>query len=153
MDNIQLLGIDASLIFWGAIVVLAALVELSTVALVSIWFVFGGIAAFIAGFLGYDFLTQTTIFVLLSLLLFLLTRPMVGKITRNPIPTNTDSLVGQSGKTIVEINDIQGTGRVMIQGQDWSAKSSNGTIIPVQQTVKIDKIEGVTLYVTPIANS
>lgn len=150
MDNFwNLTEMNIQMIFWGLIVVLSAIVEISTVALVSIWFVIGGIGAFIAAWYGCSFLIQLSIFVLTSVALFLLTRPMVKKINREYTPTNTDSLIGREALTVSEIDVIKGTGRALVDGQDWAAKSSNGKNIPENTVVIIDKIEGVTLFVSP----
>ena len=116
----ELTEIQMQMILWGTIVVLAAIVELNTFALVSLWFVIGGIAAFVAAYLGVPFLGQFTIFVLTSGIIGIIMIPFVRKRNKNYTPTNTDSLVGHEGITESELNVITGTGRAMgcvLQGQ------------------------------------
>lgn len=141
--------IQMQMILWGVITILAAIVELNTFALVSLWFVIGGIAAFIAAYFNVPFLWQFAIFVLTSGIIGIVMVPYVKKRNSSYTPTNTDSLVGHDGITESELNVITGAGRALVDGQSWAAKSVTGENIPANTVVVIEKIEGVTLYVKP----
>lgn len=52
------------------------------------------------------------------------------------------------GKIIVPINLIEGTGRVLVSGSDWSAVSDED--IPKDTLVRVEAIEGVKLRVKRI---
>ncbi len=52
--------------FWILAVVILALVEFGTLALVSVWFVAGGLAALIAALFGAPFWLQMVLFVTVS---------------------------------------------------------------------------------------
>ena len=145
----ELTEIQTQMILWGAIALLAAIVELSTLALVSMWFAIGGVAAFFAAYFGVPFLWQFAIFVLTSLILSVVMIPFVRKRNQNYEPTNSDSLVGREAITESELNVLTRTGRVMVDGQSWSGFSTTGSNIPANTIVVIKKIEGVTLYVEP----
>ena len=149
LNLLELTEIQMQMILWGTIVVLAAIVELNTLALVSLWFVIGGIAAFVAAYFNVPFLWQFAIFVLTSGVIGIIMIPYVRKRNSNYTPTNTDSLVGHEGITQSELNVITGSGRVMLDGQSWAAKSVTGTNVPVNTVVVVEKIEGVTLFVRP----
>lgn len=148
MDFLNELGINLELLIWGAVIVLSIVLEMGTAALVSIWFVFGAIAAFFAAYLGQPFLYQMYWFVGLSTALFLLIRPLAGNVNGSKTPTNTDALIGQTAVVNSEINLERGVGRVEVQGLSWSAKPLNGNVIPVGTIVKIERIEGVTMVVS-----
>ena len=75
--------------------------------------------------------------------------PYVRKRNSAYTPTNTDRLVGHEGKTESELDVITGSGRVLLDGQSWAAKSVTGANIPVNTVVVVEKIEGVTLFVRP----
>ena len=145
----ELTEIQMQMILWGTIVVLAAIVELNTFALVSLWFVIGGIASFVAAYFNVPFLWQFAIFVLTSGVIGIIMIPYVRKRNSSYTPTNTDSLVGHEGKTESELDVITGAGRVLLDGQSWMAKSVTGSNIPANTVVVIEKIEGVTLFVRP----
>ena len=149
LELTELTEIPMQMILWGTIVVLAAIIELNTFALVSLWFVIGGIAAFVAAYFDVAFLWQFAIFVLTSGVIGIIMIPYVKKRNSSYTPTNTDSLVGHEGITESELNVVTGSGRAMVDGQSWAAKSVTGVNIPADTVIVIEKIEGVTLFVRP----
>lgn len=134
---------------WIAIAIAMFVIEASTVGLVAIWFGVGSLASAIASIFGMSFKAQIVIFIVVSIVLLLLTRPFVKKIVKpKNSPTNADTLVGKVGVVIVKIDNISGVGRINIQGLDWAAKSNTEEPIPVGEKVIVNRIEGVTLIVT-----
>ena len=63
--------------------------------------------------------------------------------------TNIDSVIGSTGIVITPVNNIAALGQVQINGMEWSARSTNNTHIPAGTLVKVDKIEGVKVFVSP----
>ncbi|MGN0522392.1 MAG: NfeD family protein [Eubacterium sp.] len=138
-------------ILWAAAIVIFAIVEAMTAQLVSIWFVVGAIAAFIAALLNANALVQVIIFIAVTVLALVITRPLVKKyIHPKKEHTNADRVIGQTAVTIEEIDNINATGQVKIDGKIWSARSTDNTVIPVDTKVIVDKISGVKLYVSGI---
>ena len=91
---------------------------------------------------------QILVFVLVSALCFVFTRPFFKKVIKvNKQPTNADGLVGQDGVATDDIENIECRGKVFISGLTWSARSENGELIPKGAVVIVKKIEGVTLVV------
>ena len=116
---------------------------------VSIWFMGGAAVAFIVASFGFDMKAQITVFVLVSAVLLLITRPLVKKrLEQNKVATNADSLVGKETIVTNGISNLNETGSVKIGGVEWAARSLNGENIPAGETVKIEKIEGVKLIVS-----
>ena len=68
------------LIFWGVIFVVSLIAEIASMQLISIWFTVGSVGAFIAAMNGVGFPGQLGIFVLISVLLLLITRPLLAKL-------------------------------------------------------------------------
>lgn len=133
---------------WLVIAVALGILEAATVALVSIWFAIGAVAAMIPAYLNAPFWAQILVFVLVSALCFVFTRPLFKKIIRvKKQPTNADGLVGQEGVATEDIENIECRGKVFISGLTWSARSENGELIPEGAVVTVKKIEGVTLIV------
>ena len=62
--------------------------------------------------------------------------------------TNIDGLIGKHGKVIEEIDNFSQTGKVMLNGMEWTARniSSEGKI-PVETKVEVVEIKGAHLVV------
>ena len=130
------------------IAVVLGIFEAATVALVSIWFAIGAVAAMVPAYFNAPFWVQILVFILVSALCFVFTRPFFKKIIRvNKQPTNVDRLVGQEGVATDDIENIECRGKVIISGLTWSARSETGELIPQGAVVTVKKIEGATLVV------
>ncbi len=133
---------------WLVIAVVLGIFEAATVALVSIWFAIGAVAAMVPAYFNAPFWVQILVFILVSALCFVFTRPFFKKIIKvNKQPTNVDRLVGQEGVATDDIENIECRGKVFISGLTWSARSETGELIPQGAVVTVKKIEGATLVV------
>lgn len=136
-------------IIWAVAIVVFGVFEAVTAQLVSIWFVLGSIAGLVAALLGANITTQIIVFVAVTIITLIATRPLVKKRLNTTIqPTNADRCIGQKGVVIEEIDNLNGCGQVKIDGKEWTARSSNGDTIPKDSVVLIEKIEGVKLIVS-----
>lgn len=136
-------------IIWAAAILLFGIAEGVTVQLVSIWFLIGAVVALIAAFCGASIPVQVVIFVAVTIVTLIATRPIVKK-KLNPkrVKTNADRCIGQEGIVIEEINNLLPTGQVKVDGKVWTARSeSPETVIPKGSLVLIEKIDGVKLIV------
>lgn len=137
------------MVLWLVLMGLFLVVEIATPMLVSIWFVFGSIAALIGYFEGATFLGQLALFLGVSVFFLILTRPLAKYVHSKKVATNiADGTVGMAGVVKIEIDNIQGTGRVFLNGLDWSAKSVSGGKIEVGTEVVVQRLEGNTLFVS-----
>lgn len=135
-------------IFWLAVLIIMAVIEIVTLGLTTIWFAGGALVAFIASLLGAGLPIQIILFIVVSLLLLIGTRPIAVKyFNRDRVKTNAESLIGDSGIVKEEINNLQATGMVQVNGQEWSARSADDTIIEAGKEVLIEEISGVKLIV------
>lgn len=133
---------------WLALFVVFLIVEAGTVALVSIWFALGALAALVSCALGAEMWLQITVFLVVSLvLLAVLWKKVRGKVPRTR--TNVDSLIGAEGYVTEAIDNLSYTGRVKLGGITWAARSTSGAGIPVGTLVKVERIEGVKVFVSP----
>lgn len=141
---------DAILWFLAAIGLL--LVEVSTVQMVSIWFCLGAVAATIAALWGWSGTNQLLVFFLVSAVALAATRPLVKNILHfRKVPTNADSIIGMSGPVLEKIDNTAQTGRVRVNGLDWTARSAGGEPIGEGALITVEAIEGVKLIVRPKA--
>lgn len=136
-------------VYWLIASAVFLLVEILTLGLTSIWFAGGSVIAAIAALVGAPLWGQILLFILVTCLLFVLTRPIAKRYLNSKVQkTNTDALIGQRGIVKETINNMESRGRVQLNGQDWTARSIEaGEIIPVGSEVKVRKIQGVKLIV------
>lgn len=135
---------------WIGFAVLMAFCEAFTVQLVSIWFVLGALSAALTTIFTPSIGIQTAVFLVVSFVALIVTRPLVNKFRKRQgkVNTNSDSLVGQIGVVVTEIKDTESVGQVKISGKVWSAKSEQAPIKP-DERVKVLSIQGVKLIVEP----
>lgn len=136
---------------WLGIAVVLAVIEVATTQLVTLWFVIGAAATAVcsATFLKDNLLWQIVVFVIISAIMLVLTRPLVKKLKANTlISTNSDRNIGKCGLVIADIDPELGTGQVRVGAEKWSAKSKDGTKITEGTNIKVIGIEGVKLVVT-----
>lgn len=136
---------------WLGLLLLFLALEASTVALVSVWFAAGALAALLAAAFGGSVVLQCVLFFGVSVVLLALARPVLRRYV-NPkiIKTNVDSVVGSEGLVTQAVDNLAPTGQVKLGGMFWSARSSSGEPIPEGTRIRVDRIEGVKVYVTPV---
>ena len=141
-------------VFWLAAMLIFLMAEASTVALISVWFAAGALTALIAALLGAGIRLQITLFLLVSSVLLLLLRKIVRRfiIPRTP-RTNVDSVIGSVGIVKTPIDNVAAVGKVEIAGMEWTARSSSGEPIPAGLRIRVDRIEGVKVFVSPAEES
>ena len=133
---------------WLAALVLFAILEASTSALVSVWFIGGSLAAMIAALLGAPVWLQIVLFFVVSAALLLLLRPIARKYMKTrTVPTNVSSNLGKTAVVTEAIDNLHGAGAVKIGGVEWSARSADDTPIAKDAVVRVVKIEGVKVFV------
>ena len=138
----------AMLIFWIVLLVVLVIVEAATAQLVTIWFAAGAAAALIAERCHAPEWLQWIVFIAVSVIALIATRPLVRKATKaNRQPTNADRCIGQTAVVIEEINNIEGKGQVQVNGIPWTARSLDGTVFKRDELVTVERIDGVKLIV------
>ncbi len=135
--------------YWLIIMAVLILLEIITLGLTTIWFAFGALAAFIASLCGADLILQIIVFFVISLITLIFTRPFALKyFNKDRIRTNAESLIGEKARVVERIDNINASGRVMLNGQEWMARTSDGDIIDAGRTVTVNSISGVKLIVS-----
>lgn len=137
-------------ICWLGLIVLLIIIELATLGLTTIWFAGGAIAAFAASILGAELIVQIVVFLAVSILLLVFTRPFAAKyINRNRVRTNVDSLPGQKAVVTQDIDNLAATGEARVAGKVWMARAeSDSEKISSGSVVTILRVSGVKLIVT-----
>lgn len=140
-----------SAIIWFVLLVVFVLAEAATVTVVSLWFAAGSLVALVVSILEGPVWLQILLFIAVSVVLLWMLRPIIKKhFTPNLTRTNVDAIIGKVGVTMVTVNNMMAQGKVQLDGMEWSARSTTGEDIPENVQVRIDRVEGVKLYVTPV---
>lgn len=134
---------------WLGVLIVMLVVEIVTLGLTTIWFGGGALVAFIAAMLGANIWVQAILFLAVSIVLLLVTRPIAVKyFNKDRIKTNAESLIGADAIVISEIDNLQGVGQVTIGGLEWSAKAADSDKkFSVGSVVKVVDIKGVKAVV------
>ena len=121
-------------------------------ALTTIWFAGGAVFAFFAAVLGFSVQTQLVVFLIVSFILLLFTRPLAMRfVNRETVKTNVDGLIGRKAKVITKIDNNEPSGATVVDGQEWTARSTDDAVtIPVGTHVVIKEVRGVKLMVEPV---
>jgi membrane protein implicated in regulation of membrane protease activity len=147
--NVGSFVMTAETVVWIAAIIIFGVAEAATVGLVSIWFVLGSVAGLITAVLGGPVWLQVVLFFVVSIAALIITRPLVARMKKDNVATNADRVLGGTARVTEQINNTVPTGAVYIDGKTWSARSTDETVIPVGQLVRVVRMEGVRLFVEP----
>jgi membrane protein implicated in regulation of membrane protease activity len=131
---------------WFALAILLLVVELVTTQFVSIWFSASALitGVVVAIFDEMQLIWQIVIFVALSVIALVATKPLVKKITGKPkdAKTNLELNIGKTAVVTETIDNIKETGAVKINGLVWTARSDDGLIIEQGEVVIFKQVSG-----------
>lgn len=136
-------------IFWLIVFLVLLFFEILTLGLTTIWFAGGALVAFVLAVLNVSWMVQMVVFLVVSFLLLLTTRPFAQKyINKNTTKTNIESVIGKIVKVTADIDNINAMGKASLDGEDWTARSAEDhIIIPAGTYARIVGVEGVKLIV------
>ncbi len=136
-------------IFWLVLLIVLLGIEIVTVGLTTIWFAGGCLFALGAYALGFDLVWQIIVFLIVSLILLIFTRPLAVKyINTNKLKTNYEGIIGKVVRLNEDVDNISGTGSATLNGVEWTVRTMNDKVTIKKGTiVKIIDINGVKLIV------
>ena len=145
----------AEIQLWGAILVLSLITALAFGMIEAVWFAIGSAAALIAHFIGAVLWQQVLLFVTVSIILLVISRPLTKKwVNKRAIKTGAQALIGKEARVIKKIDNKAEEGIAVIGGMEWTARSADPNVsIPKDAMVLVVAIEGVKLIVEKINNS
>ncbi len=137
-------------VYWLVFFLILIGIEAASMALTTIWFAGGALAAFILSLFGVGVETQLVVFVVVSFLLLFFTRPWAMRyVEKNRTKTNVEGLVGKEARITQEVNNRMNTGTALLNGQEWSARAQNDDqVYPPDCLVTVREIRGVKLIVS-----
>lgn len=134
---------------WLGVLVAAVIVEFCTTQMVSIWFAIGALASFFVALAGVEQIwIQIVVFVIVSAIAVIVTRPLVKKMVNGKAePTNADMVIGKTGVVTEVIDNLAPSGQVKVAGAVWTARSQDDSVIGENEKVIVKEISGVKLLV------
>lgn len=135
-------------IVWLVLFILFLVVEIITVGLTSIWLAGGALAALLLNALGVDLVWQIVAFIVVTCILLVFTRPLAVKyMNSNRTKTNYEGVIGKVIRISETVDNMEQTGKASVNGQEWTIRSEDGTILEAGSIAKVVNISGVKLIV------
>jgi membrane protein implicated in regulation of membrane protease activity len=133
---------------WITIAALFVVGEIFTAGFFLFWFGVGAAVAGILALLGFGSTVQLGSFVIVSGLLFAVSRRFAEKFTKEQPPgIGADRFIHKTGVTLEEIDNMKNTGRVRIGKDEWRADSETKETIPEGVRVRVTRLDGTHLVV------
>ena len=139
-------------LIWILVSVLCLIVELGSGDLFVLCFAIGALGASLTAALGLGIVPQLISMAVCSLLSIYFIRPVALRyLHRNDENrvSNAEAIIGREGRVSQTI-EVGGFGRVAIDGDDWKAKSADGSAIPKNTKVKVVALDSIIITVEKI---
>ncbi|MDL2295679.1 NfeD family protein [Lachnospiraceae bacterium OttesenSCG-928-E19] len=134
---------------WIVLLIVFLVIEIATVGLTCIWFAGGALAGLIADMVGLGLPWQIVVSIVVTAVLLIFTRPFAMKhINQHHERTNYEGIIGTVVRITETVDNINQTGRTILNGAEWTVRATQDDIILKPGTIaKVVKIAGVKLIV------
>ena len=139
-------------LIWIIVSILCLILELSSGDFFLLCFAIGAAYGAIIAGCGLSLTWQIIIVAVVSALSLMLVRPALLKKLHKPNRerlSNAEAMIGQTGRVSEDI-EANGYGRVAIDGDDWKARSADGSAIDKGSRVRVVKMDSIILTVKPL---
>ena len=107
-------AMDPYELLWMVLLIVFVLGELATIGLTCIWFAAGALAALVMAMAGVNPVVQFLVFLVVSILLLVATRPWARKYVNAKMQrTNADSLIGENIRISERVSNMDQTGLII----------------------------------------
>lgn len=141
-------------IVWLGVILICVTIELLTLEFTFLMIAAGSVGGLAANLLGAEWWVQILVALVLSVLLILLIRPLLLRVTRrgaDPTPSNLDALLGMSGRVVLAFGPSGGQVK-LANGETWTSRLDDGVpaaTLAVGAPVSVTAISGSTAIVVP----
>jgi len=133
---------------WMIIAAIFVIAEIFTAGFFILWFGIGAAVAGILALLGLGAGWQWAAFVVVSGVLFAVSRRFAERFTKEQPPgIGADRFIGKKGVVLEEIDNAKNTGRIRIDKEEWRADSGTDEVIPVGKRVEVTRLDGTHMVV------
>lgn len=135
---------------WFVFFIFLVYIELTTVQLVSIWFALGALVACVLASFNLNIAVQAISFVVVSLVLLVLTRPLIRKFNKKVVsPIGVEGLIGE--RVIVTKTIGQDSlGQIKSKYETYDAYSKDNNLIESGSYARIIEIRGNKVIVEKV---
>ena len=135
-------------IVWFIFAAIFIIGEIFTAGFFLAWFGVGAIVAGILALIGLNPIWQWTAFIVVSGVLFAVSRRFAEKFSRKQPPgIGADRLIGKEGIVLEDIDNIENVGSVRIDKEIWRADSDSGETIKKGDRIVVVKLDGTHVVV------
>lgn len=131
---------------WIIISVVCLVIDFLTSGFMFVWFTIGGIGAIIALSLGYSFIVQISVFVIVTGISYAIGYPFAKRILTQKIPKTPTMEENFIGRIITADKDIKEKEKIKVDGIYWTVKNE-GQYISKNEKFKIIGLEGNKLVI------
>jgi membrane protein implicated in regulation of membrane protease activity len=138
-------------VFWILLAVVLSVGEILTLSFFMAPFAGGALVAALADALGAGVVLSIGVFIVTSLLMLLVVRPIARSHRRMPAPlrTGTAALIGRPAIVLERISNNEAVGCVKIDGEVWTARAyDDDEVYDIGERVEVVEIRGATALVT-----
>jgi len=141
-----LFGSPTAIWFWMALIFV--IIEIETLGLISVWFVFGAIAAMIGSVFISSVAIQAIVFIAVSIILMIALRSYAinsfrGKTVRK---NNIDELSDLPNSIVSPVYNGE-YGEIKLQGKIWRCLSDSGRNYEIGEHPKVLRVDGNTIII------
>jgi membrane protein implicated in regulation of membrane protease activity len=144
--------VSNSWIVWLALILIFAIIELTTLEFTFLMLAIGSLGGLVAGLAGLPWWVQLIVAALLSVLLLFALRPaLLRRLKRggDPARSNIDALLGLTGVVTIDVTGNANHVK-LANGEVWTARLSGAQRALVEgERVVVTAIDGATAVVVP----
>lgn len=139
-------------VLWLIIAGVMFIGEIATEGFLIFWIGVGAIVTMCVSFFFPEMIIlQIVIFVIISVILIIFTKPLMDKLKPKEVPSNVYTILGKKGLVTKTIDNTKSEGQIKIGGDVWAARSENGNLISEGSEVEILRIDGVRAIVKELS--
>ncbi len=134
---------------WVIAALLLFITELFTSGFAIICLSFGALGGAVAALLDTSLEMQFIAFAIVSFIALIAIRPVLKRLffkNGEKVATNANAIIGKHGIVCVDV-DANDSGRVMIEGMDWRARSVDNEPLSKGTKVEVVAMESITLII------
>lgn len=136
--------------FWAIVFIATLIHEIQSFNLTTIWFCISALVSLVLAIFGVHIVIQVVVFIVLSIILLLATKPLVKKFKSRPtVRTNADRIIGKIAKVTKKI-EKNNYGEIIVDNNYWRAICKDDETYKVGEEVIIKEIEGIKVIVSKL---
>ncbi|KPL19062.1 MAG: hypothetical protein AMJ92_05040 [candidate division Zixibacteria bacterium SM23_81] len=136
---------------WMILAAICIIGEVFTAGFFLLWFGIGALVAGLLAILGLGAGWQWATFVVVSGVLFAVSRKFAERFTKKQPPgIGADRFIGKRGLVLEEIDNAKNTGRIRIDKEEWRADSDTDMVIAVGSRVEVTRLDGTHMVVKTV---